>query len=225
MSKFKELSNGSKPREKLALYGPEKLSDVEILAIILQSGSKKESVVSLSQRLLEQFGSIDQVLSANLVDLTKIYGIGQVKATNLVAIKELTKRMNNSHTELISIKEPKDVYNVTRDIHDCKQENLMVICLDNKGKMIAKKNLFVGTISEIVLHPREIFNFAIINQASSIIIAHNHPSGDCTPSQADIDSTKRMHDISKIVGIELIDHIIVSPHQFLSLREKYAIIF
>ncbi len=226
MSKFKEMSGEYKPREKIKLNGVGTLSDVELVAVILQTGSKSESVMQQAQKIIEQFGSLEDLLDASYQELTKIPGIGDAKALKFLTLNEIYLRLKHKPTkDTIKICEPKDIYNMMGHLQEHNQEHLVVCCLNNAGGLISYKTIYIGSISEISIHPREIFNYALQACASSIILVHNHPSGDSTPSGADLESTKRLVEISKVVGIELIDHIIIGCEQFESLRENYGIIF
>jgi len=226
MSNFKHLNSSLKPREKMKMYGIETLSDAEVLSIFLQSGNKKESVISLSQKLIEKYNGLNGVINTDYNDLIKNEGVGEVKALKIKAMKHLIYNLKDvKMEEKITIKGPDDVFINVKEICEKKQEHLVLFCIDNKSRLILKKTIFVGTIDEISIHPREIFNEALKSLCHCIILVHNHPSGDVTPSEADLISTKKLVEISKLVGVQFLDHLIVGNNEYLSMREKTNNIF
>lgn len=226
MSKFRDMNDQYKPREKFKLVGESQLSDVELLAIILQSGTKQESVMSLSQKLIEKYDGLSNLLSAEYAELIQNKGIGDAKALKIIATASIAKRIDNKiaiNSNVID--SPRTVYQLCSDIKDQLQENFVVLFLDNKSKLIEKKILYTGTSNEITISPKEIFTEAIKKRSHAIIIVHNHPSGDKTPSIQDIESTKKIIEIGKLVGISLLDHIIITHSQYLSIRQENSSIF
>lgn len=224
-SSFENLLSHEKPREKLKIYGAKKLSDQELLALIIQTGTKRNSVMQLAQILLENFGNLSVLFSANLNQLLKVEGIGEATALKLIAIGEIVNGRLEKSEPFNRLTTPQEVYRVVKYLESEKQEYLVVICIDTKGFLISFKEIFKGSINQINFQPREIFNYAIESMASSIIICHNHPSGDATASEEDILATKKLIEISRIIGIPITDHLIVGNNQFYSIREKYGIIF
>ena len=222
---FKNIPNMDKPRERLFNNGEENLSNEELIAIILKTGSKKYSVKEVSLKLLEELGDISRLKDIGINSLTKIDGIGRIKAIELKAAIELGKRVcNSSNLVKIEFKHPLDVYNYFIDIvKDKKQEYFYCIYLDIKNKFIDKKCLFIGTINNSTVHPREIFKEAYLLSASKIICVHNHPSGDSTPSKADIDITRKIKEIGIIHGIEVVDHIIIGIGNYYSFHDNNMI--
>lgn len=226
MSKFRDLNNETKPREKCKLSGSNTLNETELLAIILQSGTKKESVMMLSQKLIEKYNGLEGILNATYGELIKNSGIGEAKALKIRAIGEVCKKVNSNNVIVNSqFSTPKQVYELCQDISNSMQEHFVLICLDNKTRLIERKVLYTGTSYEISISPKEIFTHAITNRSFAIIIVHNHPSGDLTPSGADIESTKKITEIGKLVGIQVLDHIIVSKNNYLSIRYENNDIF
>lgn len=214
------------PREKLKNEGVNTLSDTEILAILLQSGTKGISVQMLAQMLLEKYDGLANVFQQSFEELTKNKGIGEVKALKIIALGSLIHRVNKEeiYTQKV-IQNPEDVFKLCGKYRNAKQEYLLVLSLDVKNQVISLEEVYIGTINEIRLHPREIFGLAMKKLAAKIIIIHNHPSGDPTASKADIKTTEELIKISRIVDVELTDHIIISKNHYYSIREKYAIIF
>ncbi len=215
MTIFKNISRFDKPREKLEKYGPEKLTDAELLAILLRTGTKDLDVLKLSHKILKVFEK-EKFVDINVTDLKKINGIGSAKACEIVACLELGKRLlkNKKSSILLS---PKDVWNRMEDVRGSKREHLVVFYLDSRSQEISRETISIGTLNESLVHPREVFESAIKNNAAAIIIAHNHPSGDLEPSQADIDIAKQLTHAGKILGIRVYDNIIVSNTSYKSI--------
>ena len=221
MIKFKNIPNEDKPRERLYNYGSEVLSNEELIAIILKTGSKSYSVKEVALKLLEVIGDITKLKDVGISTLMKIDGIGKVKATELKAALELGRRVYTEN-KIKEIKLNNDylVYEYFREIlKDKKQEHFYSVYLDTKGNYLGKKCLFVGTINNSVVHPREIFKEAYLLSANGIICVHNHPSGDVTPSREDINLTKKLIEIGIIHGIKLIDHVIIGNDSYYSFYQ------
>ncbi len=219
---IKELPREVRPREKALKYGMESLSDDELLAIVIKTGTKTKSVLQVSIDLLKTVGSISELKNLTLSQLTSLKGIGLVKGLEVMSAIELGKRIFLSH-ELsfrTSLKTPAEIYNATRYLFiGKKQEYFYCLYLDNAQKLIERKLLFMGTINRSITHPREVFKEAYVRSASSIICLHNHPSGNLTPSKEDIQFTKTLCDIGKIQAIPVLDHIIVSDDGYYSFYE------
>lgn len=216
-----------KPREKFLLKGGDQLTAVELLAIILETGSKDNSVHVLSTNLLYKYGGLKGIISQSIDELKSNKGIGEVKAIRLRAIYNIINIITEERyfKNDYFIKNSKDIYKYMKHYEYLEEENMFVICLNFKNKVINCKLLFKGTISGVTIHPREIFKYVLEHNASKICLVHNHPSGDPTPSLADLKVTKELIKVSKEIGIELIDHIIISSNKYCSLRDKYDIIF
>lgn len=220
--KIIDIPKEERPIEKLLSSGPESLSNAELLAIILRTGTKGENIVSLSTRIISEFDGLDGLLEAGIEEISTIKGVKNIKASQIIAIGELVKRINKiSLTKKRNISSPKDVANfIMKEMMFLKQEILKVIMLDTKNNIIGTKDVFKGSLNTSIVHPREIFKEAIRKSSSSIIICHNHPSGDPTPSKEDINITIRIKECGKIIGIDLLDHLIVGKDKFVSLKEK-----
>lgn len=222
-TKIKDIPIYDRPRERIKLLGPESLSDEELFAIIIKTGTKEASAKLLASKLLAKVGGIQKITKLNYKEITKIKGIGDAKACTLLALIEISKRINREVVSLQNIKiiNSKLVYKYYKDIlSNKKQEYFYCLYLDSKKKVIADKLLFIGTLNKSIVHPREIFKEAYQLSASSIICIHNHPSGDIKPSIEDIEITKQLVEIGKMQGIPIIDHIIVGHDKYYSFYEN-----
>lgn len=208
MPKIKDIPKIDRPREKLVKYGPGKLSDAELLAILLRTGTKDMNVLKLSQKILKKFKK-EEFVNLSVDDFKKIHGLGDVKACEIVACLDFGRRMLNGKKSSILLS-PKDVWERMEDIRGSKKEHFVVFYLDSRSQEIKREIISVGILNESLVHPREVFESAIKNNAASIIIAHNHPSGDLEPSRDDIEITKRLIHAGKILDIHIVDHVIVS---------------
>lgn len=214
MSKLKDTPIADRPREKMEKYGPGKLSDAELLAILLRTGTKDLNVLKLAQKVLQKFEK-EKFIDITINELKTIHGLGSVKACEIIACFELGRRMLKDKKSSILLS-PGDVWVRMEDVRGSKKEHFVVFYLDSRSQEIQREIISVGTLSESLVHPREVFESAIKNNAASIIVAHNHPSGDLKPSQADIEITKKLIQAGKILDIKVIDHVIVSSISFLS---------
>ncbi len=217
MSKIKDLPKIDRPREKLLKYGVGKLNDAELLAILLRTGTKDLNVLKLAQKILQKFEN-EKFTNITIDELKTIHGLGSVKACEIIACFELGRRMLKGKKSSI-ILSPKDVWERMEDIRGSKKEHFVVFYLDSRNQEIQREVISVGTLNESLVHPREVFENAIKNNAASIILAHNHPSGDTEPSQADIEITKKLIHAGKILDIKIIDHIIVTESSFSRIEE------
>ena len=224
---IKDLPEEEKPREKAKKYGFSSLSDSELLAILLRTGTKECSVIDLSRNILKEFGTIEGLLDARITSLQNILGMGEVKAITLLASLELARRIKASDQKAKrQIKESKDVYEYfVGDFFHSDQEKFYALFLDSKNYILATKLLFVGTINQSFVHPRDIFKEALLNNAVKIICVHNHPSGDVTPSAADIEVTKKLKKIGDLMNIPVIDHVIIGKDKYYSFLERNGEIF
>ncbi|MDP4177211.1 MAG: DNA repair protein RadC [Bacillota bacterium] len=223
--KVNDLPKNERPRERLLRYGAEVLSNSELLAIILRTGCKNEDILGLCNRILNQNGGINGLLNSNADEFMKLKGIGKAKASQLLALGELSKRLKSFKSgEEYKISSPKDAADlVMEEMRHLKQECLKVLMLNTKNIVIGYNNVSLGTLNSSIVHPREVFCEAIKKSCASIIICHNHPSGDPSPSNEDINITNRIKECGKLIGIELLDHLIIGNGSFISLKEKNAI--
>ncbi|UOQ46443.1 DNA repair protein RadC [Halobacillus salinarum] len=219
---IKDVPKEERPRERLIELGPSHLSNQELLAILLGSGTKFESVVDLSKRLLVHFEGLLLLKDASVEELRAIRGIGLAKAVLLIAAIELGKRMQQMKpVERYMIRSPEDGADfVMEEMRDLKQEHFICLFLNTKNQVLHRQTIFIGSLNASIVHPREVFKEAVKRSAASIICAHNHPSGDPTPSQEDIHVTRRLQECGKMIGIELLDHLVIGDRKFISLKEK-----
>ncbi|MCJ1908696.1 DNA repair protein RadC [Planococcus ruber] len=219
---IRDVHAQDRPRERLVNQGAMSLSNQELIAILLRTGTKQESVLHLSNQVLLHFEHLHHLKDATIEEMTSIKGIGQAKAVQLLAAIELGRRLSSKQTDTkYTIRSPKDAASyLMADMTSLKQEHFVVLFLNIKNQVMHKQTVFVGSLNASIVHPREIFREAVRRSAASIVCAHNHPSGNPAPSPEDIAVTKRLVEASSIVGIELLDHIIIGDHQFISLNEK-----
>jgi DNA repair protein RadC len=219
---IRDVPKDARPRERLLSSGPESLADHELLAILLRTGTKEESVLQLAHRLLKHFEGLRLLKDATIEEITSIKGIGTTKAVQILAAIELGRRISRlSYNERYVIRSPEDgAKYVMEDMRFLSQEHFVAIYLNTKNQVIHRKTVFIGSLNASIVHPREVFKEAIKRSAASIICVHNHPSGDPTPSREDIDVTKRLAECGRIIGIELLDHLIIGDQKFVSLKEK-----
>ncbi|HEY4524044.1 MAG TPA: DNA repair protein RadC [Candidatus Paceibacterota bacterium] len=215
MGKLKDISRMDMPREKMEKYGPGRLSDFELLAILLRTGTKDLNVLQLSQKILQKFKK-ESFIDVSINDLRGIYGLGLAKACEIVACFELGRRMLKDKKFAILLSS-EDVWNRLEDIRGSKKEHFVVFYLDSRNQEIQREIISVGTLNESLVHPREVFEGAIKNNAAAIIIAHNHPSGNLEPSEADVEITKKLVSAGKILDIKIISHVIVSNNTWLNI--------
>jgi DNA repair protein RadC len=221
-----DLPEEERPRERLLKFGVESLSLQELLSLIFGRGVKGESVIIISQKLISSFGSLDKLSEASVEELKKIKGLGLAKACQLKACFEISRRLEKeagSNTNKV-IKTPKDIYQLLKEkIIDFYKEYFIVASLDNRNKIISLDTISVGTLNSSLIHPRETFELAIKNHAVGIIISHNHPSGELTPSEDDLIVTQNLVKAGKLLKIEVTDHLIISKDGYFSFKEKKLI--
>lgn len=211
-----------RPRERLMREGVDALSLAELIAIILATGTKGKSALTLAHELTCRFKDLNGLLDATVQELIQIKGIGRAKAIKLRAVFGIALRNNRSSLVLgHPLTSARQAFELARGVigHE-KKEVLFIILRDVRSRFIHAEKVAVGTLSEVLVHPREIFYTAVRHKAHSLIIAHNHPSGDPTPSQADLDLTRILLHSSRVMGIQFDDHLIVTSHHYVSLREK-----
>ena len=227
MSRVKDIIESERPRERLLSTGVEKLSNEEVIAIILKTGTKDKSVLELSRELINIYGGFSNLENISVEKLKQIKGIGEVKAIELVTALEFGKRIflgKDTHTKKI-LSNAKSIWQAMKYLfYNKKQEYFYALYFDNKQQLISYKLLFMGTINRSVVHPREVFKEAYLVSASSIVCMHNHHSGDLTPSRADISFTEKLIKIGQLQGIPILDHIIVGEDEYYSFYENNNIL-
>jgi DNA repair protein RadC len=218
--KILDIPKDSRPRERFLKLGPESLSDSELFAILLRTGTRGENVIDMSNRLIAEYG-LDKLFECSLKELEKIKGIGPSKAMQILTIAEITKRINQSKKPVKRITCAQDVFNHFHErVKDEKQENFFVLMLDTKNNVIGEQLISKGILDASIIHPREVFRPAIRNSASKIILVHNHPSGDATPSREDIEITEKLMKAGEEVGIAVLDHVIIGKDNYWNWREQ-----
>ena len=216
MKSITQLENIDKPREKLIKKGVKALKDYELLAILLGSGVQGKDVISLSNEIIKLFE--DDFENLNLEKLLSIHGLGLAKASQILSSIELSRRYLIKQNKKIT--SAKDVYEELKEYHNKKQEYFLALYLDGANHLIQTKIITIGILNQSLVHPREVFSYAIEKRCASIIVAHNHPSGILEASSEDINVTKRLKESGKILGIELLDHLIITNDGFVSLKEE-----
>jgi len=221
--RIKDLPKIERPREKLISKGTQNLKDEELLAILLRTGREGKNVLELARQVLTKYPK-KRLLKMQYEDLIKIKGINSAKACTILAAIELVKRaLEKGEETLPIIRSTKDVIAQAVYMRDKTREHLMTIYLNARNEMIFKKPMFIGTLNANLVHPREIFQEALKQNAASVILVHNHPSGDPEPSQDDLEITKRILEAGKIMGIDVLDHVIITKNKIFSFKENKLI--
>ena len=221
--RIKDLPKIERPREKLISKGTQNLKDEELLAILLRTGREGKNVLELARQVLTKYPK-KRLLKMQYEDLIKIKGINSAKACTILAAIELVKRaLEKGEETLPIIRSTKDVIAQAVYMRDKTREHLMTIYLNARNEMIFKKPMFIGTLNANLVHPREIFQEALKQNAASVILVHNHPSGDAEPSQDDLEITKRILEAGKIMGIDVLDHVIITKNKVFSFKENKLI--
>ncbi len=222
---IKDLPIEERPRERLQKYGAQALSDAELLAVLIRTGTKSESALVLAQRMLK--GDIGKsglayVVDSSVEELSKIKGIGTAKAVQIKAAVELGRRIASyNQRKQVIIKSPLDVKDLLmEEMRFLEKEYFKTILLNVKNHVISVEDISIGSLNSSIVHPREVFKPAIRRSSASILLVHNHPSGDPTPSREDIEVTERLVEAGKILGINVLDHIIIGSDSIISLKEK-----
>ena len=218
--KIKDLPKIERPRERLIAKGAENLKDSELLAILLRTGKAGKNVIEIASQILTKY-SKKRLLQMTYQDLVKISGIDSAKATTLLAAFELSKRaMEVNDTNLPTIVTPKDVVAQLTDLRHNKKEHFIALYLNARNQLVHKETISMGTLNANLVHPREVFEPALKHSAAGIMVAHNHPSGDPKPSEDDLEITKRLTEAGKMMGVELLDHVIIATNNHFSFKEE-----
>ncbi len=220
--KIKDLPIEAKPREKLINRGPEILSIQELLAVIMGTGSKSEDVLEMSGRIIKEYGEKSIIAERDAKKLSINMNIPLVKACQIIACGELGRRLyERNPMGFTVIRNAKDTYEYLKDMHNLPKEHLRGLYLNSHNKIIHDEVISIGTINTNLIHPREVFRPAIEYSSVAIVLAHNHPSGNLLPSEADINITEQLIKAGKIIGINILDHVIITKDSFISIKANY----
>lgn len=219
---IRDVPNSERPRERFVRDGAQSLSNQELIALLLRTGTKQESVLQLAERLISYFDGLRMLKDASIEEITSIKGIGEAKAIQLLAAVEIGRRITNlCYPDRYVIRSPEDCADFCmNDMRFLSQEHFVCIYLNTKNQVLHKQTVFIGSLNASIVHPREVFKEAFRRSAASIICIHNHPSGDPTPSREDIEVTKRLIECGKMIGIDVLDHLIIGEKKYVSLKEK-----
>lgn len=222
---IKALPSRERPRERLITHGPRALSNRELLAILLRTGTAGESALVVADRLLSAFGSLRELMNASVEELSTLRGVGPAKAVQLKAALELGRRLTaDPRAVRPPVRSPADVADlVMEDLRYLDRETFQALLLDTKHRLLAKQVVSVGHLSGAPVHPRELFKEAVRRSAAAMILVHNHPSGDPQPSPEDVALTRRLVEAGRLMGIEVLDHVIVGDRCYVSLKEEGAL--
>jgi DNA repair protein RadC len=217
----RELPSGERPRERLQHFGPQALSVAELLAIVLRIGTRGDNALELANKLLSKYGGLPGLVRADFRELCAEHGMGEAKSAQVKAALEIGRRLALVQADTrYKIRTPADAANlVMLDLAYLDTEQMRILLLDAKGQLVEKISSYQGTANSSVLRAAEVFRPAIIRNCPGLILCHNHPSGDPTPSPEDITSTRQLVEAGRILDIELVDHIIIGHQRFVSLKE------
>lgn len=220
--KIKDLAEEDRPRERLVKYGVEAMSMIELLAIVLSVGTKKEGVLGMSARIFKEYGEKNIVNQTDPHLLEKELGVPLVKACQIVACFELGRRFyKDIPGRQITIRTAKQAYAYLKDMRELPKEQLRGLYLNSRYRLIHDEVISVGSLTANIVHPREVLRPALEYSAAAIIIAHNHPSGSAKPTEADIEITRQLVEACKIIGVDLLDHLIITKNKFTSIPAEY----
>lgn len=219
--RIQDLPPEERPRERLIKQGPESLSNAELLGIILRTGSREENVVSLCNRIFSEY-SIKQLSLARIPRLVQIHGIGEAKASQITAVFELARRLETYVEDpKPKVRTPREVYSLMYPkMREQKKEKFITLYLDTKNHVLKEEVVSVGSLNSSIVHPREVFKSALLESSASVIMIHNHPSGDPSPSREDILVTEKLVEGGKLLGIDVLDHIIIGEGRYISLKDE-----
>lgn len=217
---FKNTPFSARPREKLHVFGRSHLSDIEIIALLLGSGSAKEDVMQLSKKLVKEF-PLEKLATVKSIQLTKFPGVGKTKASRVLAALELGERVYGQETiTKVHVRSTEDAVGQVKEFALKRQEYLVVLYLNARNELLQKEVIGIGSLNSMVITPKEIFSPALQIPCASIIVCHNHPSGNPSPSDDDISFTSRVHEAGEVLGIPLVDHLVLAKAGYFSFREN-----
>ncbi len=219
---IKEMPEEERPREKMMKYGSDKVTNAELLAIIIRTGSRRASAVNLADKILSRAENLRELPNLSIQELMEIKGIGLAKGVQIKAALELGRRIASSfRLETRSISSPKDVADyLMEEMRYYQKEYFKAVFLNTKNQVISTEIISIGSLNSSIVHPREIFCAAVKKASASVILVHNHPSGDPTPSREDIEVTKRIVQAGEIIGVSVLDHLIIGEGRYYSFRES-----
>jgi len=216
--RIRDIPKVDRPRERLEDKGPGALRNTELLAVLLGSGTVGKNVLEVADHLVRKFGA-KGLFAASFDELRQVPGVGKVKAGQLLAAFELCRRiLLGQEEDAVTIETPEDVYKLSKHIHKAKKEHFLAYLLNARNVVVAEEEISVGTLTMAVVHPREVFEPAVRHLAAGIILVHNHPSGDAKPGDDDRALTKRLVEAGRLMGIEILDHVIVTQNDHISLK-------
>lgn len=218
---IKEMPENMRPREKMLAIGERALSEIELLAIIIGRGTSNLNAIELATALLASFGGLRRLKEASLEELISHHGIGLAKAASIKAALELGRRAARDIWDKMPIKSPEDVKNIVlEEMRYFDREHFRVLYLDRKGGLISQEDVSIGGLHSSLVHPREVFKTAIKRSAASVILVHNHPSGDPEPSKEDVEVSRMLIEAGRLMGIEVLDHVIIGENNYTSLKSR-----
>jgi DNA repair protein RadC len=220
MFRIRDMPVEDRPISRLISNGPASLSNAELLSIILKTGSVAENAINLSQRILSQY-DLKRLSAIDIKQLMKIHGVKSSKASQIAACFELARRLEKFESvEKPQVNSPEDVYRrLYPSMRESRKEIFVELCLDTKNQIIKEDTVSIGSLNANIVHPREVFRTALLESAAHIIVAHNHPSGDPTPSREDAEITKKLLEAGRIIGIDVLDHVIIGDGRHFSMKE------
>ncbi len=219
---IRDVPPDERPRERLMQYGAAALSNAELLAILLRTGTSSLSAVHLAERILAHTGGLKGLTDSTIESLVELKGVGPAKAIQILAGVELGRRISRSlPEERFTVRSPQDAADLMMDeLQHLAQEHFVCLFLNTKNQVIGKDTIFIGSLNASIVHPREVFRRAIQRASAAVICLHNHPSGDPSPSAEDRNVTKRLQEAGKLLGIDVLDHIIIGEQSFYSMKEN-----
>lgn len=219
---IRDLPTEGKPRERLMKQGPEALSLRELLSVVLNTGTTKEGVLEMADRIIRDYGEKSILAEKDASKLSRETNIPIVKACQIVAVGELGRRVyEKNQSGFSTIRNAKDAFDYLQDMRNLPKEHLRGLYLNSHNRIIRDEVISIGTINSNMIHPREVFRPAIESNAAAVVLAHNHPSGEVTPSSEDIEITKQLVQAGKILGISLLDHVVITKDTFASIQANY----
>jgi DNA repair protein RadC len=216
---IRDMEEADRPRERLLALGPGVLSDADLIAVLFGSGSAGESVLETATRLARSV-NLRRLRQVAVEELLGVKGLGPARAAQLLAAAEIGRRLWPEGDPIPLIRGPESVYELTHDIRSSNREHFVGFYLNSRNQVLRREIISIGSLNASIVHPREVFVPAIAVSAASLILAHNHPSGDATPSEEDLAITRRIHEAGRLLGIELLDHVVVARETYMSFKER-----